>query len=351
VHEMVGAEVKDVREGVGIMDISAFTKVEVAGPGAEALLDRLVANRLPKKPGGIVLTHLLNRRGRIEIELTVVKLDEGRYYLVCAAFFEQRLLDHLAHHRDGEDPEIVKLSDDWAAIAVQGPRSRDVLAANTDAALDNAGFRWLSAQEIRVAGHPMWAFRMSYAGELGWELHGRREHMLAVYDALWESGGRYGVVDYGSFAMNAMRMEKMFRGAGELTNEVTLPEAGVMRFVKMDKGDFLGRDATQQSLESELPWICAYLQIEPDGAVDGHGGEAVLLDGQVVGSTASVAYGHTVGKVLAFAYIIPHAAEPGTVLEVVIAGEPRPAVVLGEPAYDPQSLLPRTDAIDQAASA
>jgi len=351
VHEMVGAEVKDVREGVGIMDISAFTKVEVAGPGAEALLDRLVANRLPKKPGGIVLTHLLNRRGRIEIELTVVKLDEGRYYLVCAAFFEQRLLDHLAHHRDGEDPEIVKLSDDWAAIAVQGPRSRDVLAANTDAALDNAGFRWLSAQEIRVAGHPMWAFRMSYAGELGWELHGRREHMLAVYDALWESGGRYGVVDYGSFAMNAMRMEKMFQGAGELTNEVTLPEAGVMRFVKMDKGDFLGRDATQQSLESELPWICAYLQIEPDGAVDGHGGEAVLLDGQVVGSTASVAYGHTVGKVLAFAYIIPHAAEPGTVLEVVIAGEPRPAVVLGEPAYDPQSLLPRTDAIDQAASA
>jgi len=102
-------------------------------------------------------------------------------------------------------------------------------------------------------------------------------------------------------------MEKMFKGAGELTNEVTLPEADVMRFVKMDK-EFIGKELTQASIDAELPWICAYLQIEPNGVEDGHGGEAVLLDGSVVGSTASVTFGHSVGKILAFAYIKPHAA-------------------------------------------
>ena len=344
VHDMVGAEVRAVREGVGIMDISAFTKVEVAGPDAEAFLDHLVANRLPKKVGGIVLTHLLNRRGRIEIELTIVKMAEQRFYLVCAIFFEQRLLDHLNQRLDGETLDIIKRSDDWSAIALQGPKSRDVLATSTDAELDNAGFRWLSAREIDIAGHRMWAFRMSYAGELGWEIHGPREHMLEVYDALWAAGENHGIADYGSFAMNAMRMEKMFKGAGELTNEVTLPEADVMRFVKLDKGDFLGRAETEASFGAALPWICTYLEIEPDGEEDGHGGEAVLLDGRVVGSTASVAYGHTVAKILAFAYIKPHAADPGTKLEVVIAGAPRSARVLGEPAYDPQSVLPRTEA-------
>lgn len=343
VHDMVAAEVKAVREGVGIMDISAFTKIEVSGPEAEAFLDRLVANRLPRKVGGIALTHLLNRRGRIEIELTVVRLAADRFYLVCAAFFEQRLLDHLARERNDESLEIVKRSDDWSAIALQGPMSRAVLAANTPAPLDNANFRWLSAQEIEIAGKKMWAFRMSYAGELGWEIHGPREDMLAVYDALWASGEAHGVADYGSFAMNAMRMEKGFKGAGELTNEVTLPEADVMRFVKMDK-DYLGVTETRASLDKALPWVCVYLSIEADGDTDGHGGEAVLMDGRVVGTTSSVAYGHTVGSVLAFAYVKPEAAVPGTALEVVVMGQERPARVLGEPAYDPESVRPRSNA-------
>jgi len=343
IHDLLAAEVKAVRERAGIMDITGFTKLEVSGPDAGRFLDALAPNRLPKNLGGIALTHLLNRRGRIEIELTVVRLAEDRFYLVCAAFFEQRLLDHLALHRGDEDIHVITRSDDWAALSLNGPRSRDILSACTPAALDNAGFRWMSGREIEIAGQPVWAFRMSYAGELGWEFHGPRENMLAVYDALWKAGEAHGLANYGSFAMNIMRMEKMFQGAGELTNEVTLPEAGVMRFVKMDR-QFLGRRQTQECLDRPLPWVCAYIAIEPDGIWDGNGGEAVLYDGEVVGSTASVAYGHTVGKILAFAYIKPHAAEPGTPLEVVIAGEPRAAEVLGEPAYDPQSTLPRTDA-------
>ncbi len=345
VHDMVAAECRAVREAVGIMDISAFTKVEISGPDARALLDRLVANRLPQKVGGIALTHMLNRRGRIELETTVVKLAEDRYYLVCAAFFEQRLLDHLSQQRDEENVDIILRSDDWAALSLNGPRAREVLAACTEADLSNAGFKWLTAQEIDVAGHRLWAFRMSYAGELGWELHMPRDSALAVYDALWAAGAPHGIADYGSFAMNALRMEKAFKGAGELTNEVTLAEADVLRFARTDK-DYLGKD---QTLNPDLRWVCAYLEIEPDGENDGHGGEAVLLDGQVVGSTASVAYGHTVGKILAFAYVKPQANVPGTEVQVVIAGTPRAGRILGAPAYDPQSLRPRTDTAMEAA--
>ena len=342
---MVGAEVKAVRERVGIMDVTAFTKVMVEGPDAYALLDRLTANRMPQKNGSITLTHLLNRRGRIELETTIVRMAEDRYYLVCAAFFEQRLLDHLAAQRAGEDVTVTALSEAWGALSLNGPRARDVLAACTDARLDNAAFRWLSAQEIVIAGHTIWAFRMSYAGELGWELHMPAVAMLDVYQALWAAGEAHGIADYGSFAMNVMRMEKGFKGAGELTNEVTLAEADVLRFAREDK-DYLGRDKT---LNTDLPWVCAYLEIAPDGVRDGHGGEAVLLEGNVVGSTASVAYGHTVGKILAFAYLKPHAAKAGTALEVVIHGQTRSARVLGEPAYDPQSLKPRADAVVEAA--
>ncbi len=343
--DMVAAEVKAVRERVGIMDVTAFTKVEVSGPDAYALLDRLTANRMPQKVGSITLTHMLNRRGRIELETTIVRMAEDRFYLVCAAFFEQRLLDHLTQQRADEDVQITALSADWSALSLNGPRSRDVLARCTDADLTNAGFRWLSAQEITIAGHQVWAFRMSYAGELGWELHMPNAACLDVYSALWAAGEPLGIADYGSFAMNVMRMEKGFKGAGELTNEVTLAEADVLRFARTDK-DYLGKD---KALNTDLPWICAYLEIEPDGEIDGHGGEAVMLDGRVVGSTASVAYGHTVGKILAFAYIKPEAAKPSTALQVVIHGQPRAARVLGEPAYDPKSLLPRTDAIMEAA--
>ena len=340
VHDVVGAECRAVRESVGIMDISAFTKVEVSGAGADDLLYRLVANKLPKKVGGIALTHMLNRAGRIELETTVVKLDEGRYYLVCAAFFEQRLVDHLNHNRDGEEVSVKILSTDWSALAINGPQARAVVAACTDADLSNAAFPWLKAKEIEVAGVKLWAFRMSYAGELGWELHIPRDGALAVYDALWAVGEAHGIQDYGSFAMNSLRMEKAFKGAGELTNEVTLAEADVLRFAR-NENDYIGKDKTLNT--DYMRWVCAYLEIEPDGIEDGHGGEPIMVDGKVMGSTASVAYGHTVGKILAFAYVRPEINVAGKEVSVLIAGEPRAARILGDAAYDPTSALPRTD--------
>ena len=355
VHDVVGAECRAVRAAAGLMDITAFAKVEVSGPGAAAYLDLLAANRLPRKVGGIALAHMLNRRGRIELETTIVKLAEDRFYLVCAAFFEQRLLDHLESQRgfaetslggkifDEDFCRVTLRSDDWAALALNGPRAREVLAACTSSALDNLAFPWLTAQEITVAGHRVWALRMSYAGELGWELHMPRDAALAVYDALWAAGQAHGLVDYGSFAMNSLRMEKAFKGASELTNEVTLAEADVLRFARTDK-DYLGKDRSWNT--DALPWVCAYLDIEPNGSEDGHGGEAVLLDGEVVGSTASVAFGHTVGRILAFAYVKPRVNTPGTEVQVIIAGQPRRGRVLGAPAHDPESRLPRMNEIE-----
>lgn len=348
-HDIVGAEVRAVRARAGVMDISAFAKVEVAGPGAVAFLDRLVPNRLPSAPGRIALTHLLNDAGRIELETTVVRLAEDRFYLVCAAFFEQRLVDHLTFARGAnDDVTITNRSTDWGALALNGPRSRDILDACTDADLSNAGFRWMTAREIAVGGHISWALRLSYAGELGWELHGPRAAVRGAFRALKAAGRPHGLVNYGSFAMNAMRMEKAFKGAGELTNEVTLPEADAMRFVRMDKA-FRGKAGTQAALAGPLRWKCVYLQIADDGRSDGNGGEAVFRDGGQVGTVSSIAFGHATGQLLAFAYVGAEHARPGTELQVVIMGEPRAARVLGEAAHDPANLLPRTDAREFAA--
>ncbi|MEM1276479.1 MAG: aminomethyltransferase family protein, partial [Pseudomonadota bacterium] len=341
-HEMVARECKAVQEAAGIMDISAFTKIEVSGPGAADFLDGLIPNRLPSQVGRIALTHLLHDSGRIELEATIVRLSEDAFYLVCAAFFEQRLMDYLSF-RAPDRVVLTNLSSDWGALALNGPRSREILGACTDAPLDNTAFPWLRAQQIKVAGHMIWAFRMSYAGELGWEFHIPQAHLVEIYDALMMAGEAMGLTDYGSFAMNAMRMEKAFKGAGELTNEVTLPEADVMRFVRMDK-NFTGKEATAEALAQPLRYVCAYLEVEADGISDGHGGEAVMAGDRQIGLTSSIAYGHRVQKLLAFAFLHPDFIAAGTELEVIVMGQRRTARVLAEPAYDAASNLPRTDA-------
>lgn len=348
VDAMLAQECRGVREAAGVIDLTAFAKIEVCGPDAGSLLDRLIANRLPQRDGGIALAHMLNRRGRIELEATITRLAPRRYYIVCAAFFEQRLLDHLAQHRGGATVEVINHSDAWAALALNGPQARAILAACCEADLSNAAFPWLQAREITVAGRQLWAFRMSYAGELGWELHMKRADAGPVYAALARAGAPHGLVDYGSYAMNVLRMEKAFPGAGELTNEVTLPEAGLMRFAKPDKGDFLGREALCESLAAaqngDLPWQLCYLAIAADGVADGHGGEAVLHEGRVVGSLSSVAWAPATGSILAFAWLLPAAGAPGTELEIIIMGASRRGRVLGEAAYDPANSRPRTDA-------
>ncbi len=345
-HRAVAEECKAVRESVGIMDLSAFGKIDVSGPDAHAFVERMIANRAPRKVGGIVLTHILNRAGTIEAEVTVARMAEDRFYFMFAAFSELKVRDWLMQHREeGEDVEIRVVSEEYGCLVLSGPKSRDVLRAVTNAPLDNENFRWLTAQEIDVAGSRVRALRMSYQGELGWELHVPMDDMLTVYDALWAAGADAGIANFGSYALNAMRLEKGFKGASELTNEVTLPEADVMRFAKVDKGDFIGRDATKASMEKAeagaLPWICAQMEIDANGS-DPVASETIFHNGEKIGQISSGGYGFTVGKSLAFGYIRPDCADPGTELEVMILGEKYPARVLGLPLYDPESLLPRS---------
>ncbi len=339
IDNIVCKEVKMVRNAVGVMDVSAFTKILVSGKDSFKLLDRLTSNKMPKQVGAITLSYLLNVRGRIEIELTISKFTEDSFYLVCAAFFEQRLLDHLKFNSNGEDVLIKCLSTKWSALTINGPLARNVLSQCTHTKLDNNNFPWLKAKEITVAGHKVWALRMSYAGELGWELHMPSSACLDVYKTLMKHGKRHNIINYGSFAMNVMRMEKGFKGASELTNEVTLPEANVMNFVDTTK-TFLGKDKTLSDINN-LPWLCVYLAIESNDTEDGNGGEAVLNEGRLVGSIVSIVYSHTVKKILAFAYVKPEASKPNTTLEVIIADQSRKAIVLSEAAYDPKNLKPR----------
>lgn len=342
-HDIVGSEAKAVHEAAGVIDISAFAKIIVSGSAAAAFIDRLSPNRLPPV-GRIGLAHFLYESGRIAVETAVVRLDENQLYLICAAFFEQRLLDYLNHaRRADEDVSIDNYSERWAAIALNGPKSRLVLAACTDAPLDNESFPWMHVREISIGGHKIWALRLSYAGELGWELHGEQAAVAAAYDALFSAGHDHGLVNYGIFALNALRMEKAFAGAAELTNEVTPPEADIMRFVKLDKAtDFPGKKALLAAADKPLRWVCACLAIDDDGECEGHGSEAVLAEGKRIGVTTSVAYGYRVNKILALAYIQPQYAAAGSVLEVRIMGQPYRAVVLGEPAYDAANEKPRS---------
>ncbi len=335
VFDRVAREIEAVRKAAGIMDITAFTKLEISGTDAEQLLNTLIANKIPQKIGNITLTHMLNEAGRIELETTVTRLGTNRFYLVCAAFFEQRLLDHIEQYRGAYKVDLILRSNDWGALAINGPKSREILSQCTDDALS---FRWLRAKEIAVAGHKLWALRISYAGELGWELHMPKEAMIDVYNALELAGKSLGMIDYGSFAMNVMRMEKAFKGAAELTNEVTLVEANVMQFVKKDK-NFIGKNLT---LAHPPRFVCAYLVIEPDGIDDGNGGEAVLVDNKVVGSITSIVFGHSIGKILAFAYIKPDVNIAGAAVKVIIAGRERSGKILSAAAYDPNNKLPRS---------
>lgn len=342
-HRAVAREVAAVRERVGIMDISAFAKIDVSGADAEGFVNRMIANRAPRRDGGIVLSHLLNERGTIEAETTVARLDARRFYFVCAAFYELRVRDWLTQYvAPGEDVRIENRSREFAAIALQGPRAREVLGAVTAARLDQDAFRWLSAQRITVADAEVRALRLSYAGELGWELHVPAAHAAAVFDALWAAGEAHGIAHYGSFAMNAMRMEKRFKGASELTNEVTLAEADVMRFVRLDKpGGFVGIEATRRSAEAaSRPWQCVYLEVDAADA-DCLGGEAILAGGRRVGAVSSGAWGPSVQASLAFGYVTPEHAAPGSELEVSILGEPRPARVRDQALYDPAGERPR----------
>jgi len=336
VFEVVGDEVRAVHERVGILDLTGFAKYDISGPDAEAYLNRIVANRVPRKVGGIGLVHLLSPGGRILGEMTVTRLAVDRFYALSAAAAELRDLDVLTQSlMPDEAVSVENVTGRRGVIVVSGPRSRELLARLTGADLSNEVFRWLTARDITVAGHPVRALRVSYVGELGWELHAPVDSMTAIYEAIWAAGQAFGIANYGLYAVNSMRMEKGYKAwAAELTNELTMLEADMPRFIDLTKPDFVGKAATLA--QAARPLKIVYLDVDANDA-DARGGEPVLEGEQCIGVVTSGAYGHRVNKSLAFACVPPHFAAPGRAFEILIQGERRAATVLAAPAFDPDN--------------
>lgn len=330
IHDVVGDECRAVRERVGVMDLSSFAKFDVAGPGAEALLDKITSNRLPKKTDGINLTYVLSDAGMIEGELTVTRFGDDLFYVLSGAGTELEVLDKLRMNA-GDDVTIANVSDNYGMLVVAGPKSRDTLAKITDADLSNTAFRWLSGQEIDVAGVHCRALRVNYVGELGWELHAPMAELETLYDAIWNAGEEFTIADFGVYAVNSLRMEKAYHGLGsELTNEITLIEADCERFYTPTKRGFIGREATEARKAEGITTKLLYFEVAATDC-DIRGGEAVMQGDKVVGVCTSGGYGHATGKSLAFAYVEPGCNDG---LDVIILGERQVLHLLGEPAWD-----------------
>ena len=334
--DTVGAEVRGIRERVGVADLTAFSKFEVSGPYAAAHLDHLSANRLPRV-GGIRLVHMLTDLGGIESEMTITRLAEDRFYLNSGITQQQHDLDWLTHNiGEGQEVTVIDVTDQRGLHAVTGPDSRDLLQRISDADLSNEAFRWLTAQEIEVAGVPCLALRVSYVGELGWELHHPMNRSSELYSAIHQAGAALGLVDFGSYAMNVMRIEKAYKAMGsELTTEITPVEADIQRFVDWSK-DFKGRAAASGRHDTDLATICVYGRMDADDA-DCRGNEPIYSGDRMIGLTTSGTFGHSVGDSLFFAYVEPEFAEPGSMFEIQIMDKRRSANVLAEPAWDPRS--------------
>jgi dimethylglycine dehydrogenase len=331
IFDVIAAECRAVREAVGLTDLSGFAKYEVSGADAGPFLERVFANKMPGKVGGITLAHFVSANGRIGGEATVTRFDYNAYYVLSAASAELRDLDHLTEGREeGEDVLIENVTDERGALVLAGPRSRDVLSKLTDADLSNDAFPWLTSQEISIGGAPVRALRVNYVGELGWELHPANEYMSDLYDALWQAGADAGIRDVGLYAVNSLRMEKAYRGWGaELTNEVTLQDADMARFDR--------RAETDKKDDKSSGFRLVYVEVTATDS-DIRGGEPVYLDERCVGVTTSGAYGHHVGKSLAFAYVEAALSSPDTQLGIDLLGERCKAIVLSEPVYDPNNL-------------
>jgi len=337
----VGNECRRIREQVGVIDLTPFTKFEVSGPGAEGWLEGLVANKVPTKTGRIALCHALTQRGGIRSEFTITRLGDGRFYVVSAGAAERYDSDYLnkALPADGS-VSLRNITGARGCFVLAGPRSREVLAKLTDAPLDNAAFPWLTGQTIEVGlAVDVRALRVNFVGALGWELHFPIEYAHHLFDALFEAGKEYGIGMVGMRAMESLRMEKSYRMWGtDMTPDYTPFEAGLQRFVRMDKGDFIGKARLQQQLEAGVPNRFITLEIGEVVDADPLGNEPLFAaDGRIIGRTTSGYFGHHVQKSLAIGYAQADFAALGTPLTIEILGERKPALVVAESPFDPDN--------------
>ncbi|HZZ60468.1 MAG TPA: FAD-dependent oxidoreductase, partial [Roseiarcus sp.] len=333
----VGEECRNVRDNVGLMDMSAFAKTEVSGPRAEGWLDSILTNRVPKAPGRVTLTYLLTARGGVRAEFTLTRLGPERFYLVSAAALETHDFDSLEKLLPADGSvRLDKVTTERGVLVLAGPRSRDILARVADTDFSNEAFPWLAARRLSVRAAVLLAMRVNFVGELGYELHHPIEMQNYVFDALLEAGGEFGMKPFGIRAMDSLRLEKSYKLVGrELSIEYSALESGLERFVDFKKGPFLGRDALITWCGKGFENALVTLEVLGVADADARGSEPVTKGGATVGRTTSGGYGWRTGKSLALAMVRPEFAAPGTEVEVRVLGEQRRAVVIPDSPYDP----------------
>ncbi len=337
--EAIRGEVANTTGNVGLLDMTAFAKCRVSGPGAEAFLDYFVANSLPKSIGGVSLAHALNRKGGVHSEFTIRREAADSFYLVSAGALQRLDHDYLQKHmpHDGS-VQFTQLTGANGVLVLAGPKARLLLERVTDADLSNEAFRWLTAQDIVVGMAPVNAMRVNFVGELGWELHHGLEYQNHIFDTLFAAGEDLGLKPFGIRAMDSMRLEKSYRMVGtELSIEYSAYESAMDRFVKPGKGDFLGRDALLAWQQSGLDNRLVTLEVHDVDDADALGNNALLEDGRLVGRATSGGFGFRVGKSLALGMVKPGLAEPGSQLEIEILGKTYAATVIPDSPFDPKN--------------
>jgi 4-methylaminobutanoate oxidase (formaldehyde-forming) len=330
----IGAEHRACRESAALFDESSFAKLEVAGEGAAAFLERLCDNRVGRGVGQITYTQMLNARGGIECDFTVTRLGEDRFRIVTGTAFGQHDLAWLRQHapEDGS-VHVSDVTSQHACYGLWGPRAREILQPLTTADLTNDAFPYMTARELTVGSVPCLALRVTYVGELGWELYCPTEFGLSLWDALWEAGRPHGLVAGGYRAIDSLRLEKGYRVWGaDITPEDTPYEAGLGFAVKLDKPEFLGKEALAGAPAPGRLLRCLVLA---DPHAVALGSEPVRMDGQLAGRVTSGGYGYTVERSIAYGYL-PAEHDVGTQVEVEIFGEWVGGTIAAEPLFDPR---------------
>jgi len=343
----IAAEHLATREQAGLFDETSFAKIEIAGPGALGFLQRLCDNDMDRPPGSITYTQMLNRRGGIECDFTVTRLDPERFFIVTGTAFGNHDLSWMRKHQPDDDSVVVEdVTAARACLGIWGPRARDIVQPLSDADLSNESFPYLTAQRIAIGPVPCLALRVTYVGELGWELYCPTEYGLLLWDTLWQAGAPFGLVAAGYRAIESMRLEKGYRvWSTDITPEDNPFEAGLGFAVRLGKPmDFIGKTALIRAKESGITRRLRPLLLE-DGNAIAFGGEPVRLKnpspsgggqgGGVAGRVTSGGYGYTIGRSIAYAYLPSEQAAPGTKADVQVFGRWVPAEVVAEPLYDP----------------
>jgi dimethylglycine dehydrogenase len=335
--ESVGAECKALRSAVGIIDVSNFAKYEIIGEGSADWLNRVVANHVPTEIGRSCLTPMLGVRGGIAGDFTITKLADDHFLMIGSGIAERY---HQRYFNSVPRPETVSfasLTEAWGGFNVAGPNSRKLLMRLTDTDLSDEAFKFMRNQAINIAGIEARAIRVSFSGDLGWEIYVPIEHQLRLYDALLEAGEDLGVRPVGGRALLSLRVEKGYGSwSREYSPEYWPQEVGLDRLIKLDKAEFLGREAYLAIKDKPPREKLVVAEVETTNA-DANGGEPVfLIDGTPVGRVSSGAYGHSVGASLALCFIKTDHANAGTELDVAILGMPHRAKILEHAPFDPK---------------